>query len=120
MEEKYKIKELKNNIDVDIKHPSSSTFDILTEYNSNLRWLSVPHELYFQWALLNSKPLELYIESKNFLNWEAAINDLIELNYDWNTEMGKYLDEKYKKKHFLLLPEYSPDSFEDDFDDDDD
>ena len=118
----YTIKELRDNIGIDKDHPSFATFDVLTEYKGDTRWLSVPHELYFPWALMDSQTLQDYIEKRNFKNWEDAIKDLTELEYDWLTQMTKYIEKYYPKKEYEILPRYNPDKLNGqlEFDDDDD
>ena len=75
---------------------------------------------YFVWAMHESKKLELYIESKNFGNWDDAIIDLTELNYDWNVEMARYMEDMYPKKIFLVLPKYKAEDLNSFLDDDED
>jgi len=117
----YTLKEIRDNIGIDKNHPSFSTFDVLAETNGIKKWLSIPHELYFPWALKESKQLCNYIEKHNFKTWEDAIEDLNSLDYDWNKNMSRYVDKYYPKRLFDILPEYSPDKLgnqiEDDLDD---
>lgn len=116
----YKIKEIKDNTKVDRDNPSYCTFDVLVEYDGKTKWISVQHTDYFVWAMLDSKSLESYIENKNFKNWDDTIEDLSELNYDWDKEMIRYLEKFYPKRVFMILPEYDADSFDIfDFDEDD-
>ena len=116
----YILKEIRDNVGIEQNHPSFSTFDILAERDGITKWLSIPHELYFPWALKESKQLELYIEKHNFKDWEEAIEDLNSLEYDWNKNMSRYVERYYPKRLFDILPEYFPDKFDNQFNDLDD
>ena len=120
----YTVKQVRDNVTVHPTHPTAGTFDVLAEYNSDVRWISVPYDLFFKWALSNSKTLELYIEKHKLKTWEDIIKDLNELEYDWNANMVKYMDKYYAKRLFKLLPQYNADNlgdkFMNDFDEDDD
>jgi len=120
MAQGYFIKEIRDNVGVDEKHPTSCSFDVLVEYDGKAKWISIQHTDYFVWAMMDSKKLELYIDNRNFKDWDCAIQDLTELNYDWNAEMVRYLDKKYPKRLFQVLPEYNSDKLGDSFDDWDD
>lgn len=120
MATKYSIIEIKDNAGTDAKNSSYSTFDVLAEFEGNKKWISVEHGSFFVWAMHDSKKLELYIESKNFRDWDSAILDLTELNYDWKHEMGRYMEDQYPKKIFVVLPKYKAEDLNDFLDDDDD
>ena len=114
----YTIIDIKDNIGAEANNPSADTFDVLAEYEGIKKWISIEHTSYFVWAMHDSNKLELYIESRNFKNWEEAIQDLTELNYDWKHEMAKFMESQYPKKIFLVLPIYEATDLQD-FDDDD-
>ena len=121
----YKVVEVRNNIESKREHKLFSTFDIFVQLEENRKWISIHHDSFFTWALLDSNNLQHYIESKNFPSWKEVIQDLTELEYDWKKEMGRYMDSYYSKKLFNALPEYNADnlnpftSFDGDDDDDD-
>jgi hypothetical protein len=120
----YVIKKYLDNIGVDKNNPSHKTFDILVEYDGKIKWVSVPHDLYFTWAIKDSEKLEKYVENHMFENWEDVITDLTSLDYNWNKELKRYIDKVYPKRLFAILHEYNPESFNEEsnnlFDDDDD
>lgn len=121
----YIIKEIRDNVGISKDNPSFSTFDLLVDLNGVVKWISVPHEIYFPWAIKDSEKLEKYLEKNNFDNFEQAISDLTSLDYDWNKQLTRYIDKCYPKKLFNILPEYFPDGTKDnkkdkfDFDEDD-
>lgn len=115
----YKVKEIRDNVGISKDHSSFSTFDVLTELDGNSKWISVPHELYFPWALMDSKKLQEYMDKKDFKNWEEAIKDLTELDYDWTAQMTRYIERNYAKRQFPALPYFNPDKEDGDHEDED-
>ena len=115
----YTVIEVRDNVGIERNNASSDTFDVLVEFHGHKKWISIEHTSFFVWAMHESKNLELYIESRNFRNWEEAIQDLTELNYDWSAEMAKYMESQYPKKIFIVLPIYKADDLNDYLDEDD-
>ena len=107
----YRILKFRDNVNVHISHPSFGTFDLNVELVSTglVKWVSVPHELFFEYLQTANTSLHSYVENKNFFTWEDAILDLYELGYSFEEDMLKYLQVKYSKFIFETMANYNPD-----------
>lgn len=116
----YTIKELRDNIELGEDNPSFCTFDVLTELDGERKWLSIPYDLYFDWASQKNDSLAKYINKPEFKNHHDIISDLIELGFDFEESMSNYIENFYTHSVFKKLPTYNPDKFYDFLEDDDD
>ena len=109
----YKILILRENTDVTLQHPSFGTFDVKVELiDTGLsKWVSIPHELFFDYIKNCNPSLYDYVESNNFVTWEDAIDDLYELGYEFETDLLKYFKVNYPKFIFETMADYNPDYF---------
>jgi hypothetical protein len=106
----YIIKELRDNVDLDIKNPSFGTFDVLVHLDDNTKWLSIPYELYFEWSSKNNEKLMNYINQPKFTNFHQVIRDLKDLEYDFEKYLLQYIEKFFSPQIFKNLPSYNPDS----------
>lgn len=107
----YTIKELRDNIELEEDNPSFCTFDVLTELEGESKWLSIPYDLYFDWASQNNDSLAKYINKPEFKNHHDIISDLIELGFSFEESMLNYIENFYTRSVFKKLPTYDPDKF---------
>lgn len=117
----YELKEIRDNIELDKDSPSYCTFDVLTELEGEKKWLSIPYDLYFDWASKYNESLAKYINKPEFSDYHKVIEDLLELEFDFKTSLLEYITDCYKERVFKKLPGYNPDKlfgFDDDEDDD--
>lgn len=107
----YSILEFRDNIGVHVSHPSFGTFDIRVKLIETdlIKWVSIPHELFFEYLKNCNPSLHEYVDSRNFFTWEDAIADLYELGYSFNQDILKYLTAKYSKFIFNTMATYNPD-----------
>jgi len=114
----YKILELFENTDVTHHHPSFGTFDVKVELIDTglVKWVSIPHELFFEYIKNCNPTLYQYVDSNNFVTWEDTIDDLYELGYEFEPDLLKYLEVNYSKFIFESMTEcyYDPNSNNDD------
>jgi hypothetical protein len=115
----YILEEIRYNLELENSHPSFFTFDVLTNLDGDKRWLSVPYELYFEWVMKENESLGKYINQPKFKNLRQVIKDLIDLEFDFNESITKYIHAFYTYKIFKSLPTYNPDKFFEQDDDDD-
>lgn len=114
----YNILEIRDNTTVNWKHPSFGTFDVNTQLtNTDIeKWLSIPHELFFEYLKFCNPSLHSYVDKQNFDNWEMAICDMISIGYDFEEDITKYISVHYNPFTFKILPSYDPDFVFDDMD----
>lgn len=107
----YRIVEIRYNIDVDLKHPSFGTFDVLTELvrTQRRKWLSIPHDIFFDYVTSNDENLNSYIDSHNFHTWTDVIEDLESIGFDLKEKILGYIHTWYSEQNFVTLVEYNPD-----------
>lgn len=116
----YKLIEIRENSNLEQNSPSYYTFDVLTELDGEMKWLSIPYELYFQWVEENNENLYNYIKKINFKNDIQIIKDLEELGFNFGESLLGYITKFYSESIFKKLPTYDPDKlfdhnfFEDD------
>jgi len=107
----YTLKEIRDNIQLDRDNPSYCTFDVLTELDGESKWLSIPYDLYFEWASSDNENLSKYINKPEFFDYHKVIEDLLELGFDFKTSLLKYITSCYRASVFKKLPGYNPDNF---------
>ena len=112
----YTLLELRCNSNVNHDHPSFGTFDVLIQLNTeaagNLtKWVSIPHELFFDFIVSYDTQLNAYITKCDYANWEMCIDDLIELGYDFTPAMLGYMKMWYEPFVFSSMPGDDPDFF---------
>jgi len=117
----YTLKEIRDNIQLHKDNPSYCTFDVLTELEGGRKWLSIPYDLYFEWTSKDNEKLSNYISKPEFFDYHKVIEDLLELGFDFEKSLLKYITACYKETVFKKLPGYNPDNlFDSDYNDDDD
>lgn len=113
MQNSFKILELRTNEDAcSITSASYATFDVKLTLATGgpVKWVSVPHELFFEYLICCNPNLYDYIE--NFLKGEPTeivVYDLLDLGYDFEPDLLQYIEAKYSKEVFKILPSYDPD-----------
>jgi hypothetical protein len=105
----YKLIEIRENSNLEQNNPSYCTFDVLTELDGMMKWLSIPYELYFQRVEENNKNLYNYIKKINFNNDIQRIKDLEELGFNFGESLLEYITKFYSENVFKNLPTYDPD-----------
>jgi len=112
----YTLLELRCNSTVATDHPSFGTFDVLLKLQHDdvgtiSKWISIPHELFFDFISEYDTQLTAYITKCDYANWEMCIDDLIELGYDFTPAMIEYVKMWYTPFIFSSIPGYDPDYF---------
>ena len=102
-----------NTVTTGVTHlsPSFGTFDVhvLLEEDNLEKWVSIPHELFFEYIKVSNSSLHSYVESNNFDTWELAIDNLDGLGYDFGEAILKYIEVSYSKFVFRSMTDYDPD-----------
>jgi hypothetical protein len=107
----YRIVEIRYNTDVHLKHPSFGTFDVSVELTRTHRrkWLSIPHDLFFDYIATTDLQLADYINAHDFPTWADVIDDLESLGVDLQEQLLLYIHTWYSEQTFVSLVEYNPD-----------
>ena len=107
----YTLRELRLNETIELSHPSLGTFDVRI-YNADLdveKWVSIPHELFFDFIEKHDGSLYNYIHMREFSNWEEVIIDLLSIGFDFKQYILDYVTACYSKFTFECMPSYDPD-----------
>lgn len=103
------ILEIRDNVHLinDVNHPSFGTMDVQCTNGLDIKWISIPYELLFEFICNSDQELKSYFDK--FHTFEPFIEHLYDIGYDLDDQIYKYIESSINDFIFTQLPTYNPD-----------